>query len=92
MKRVKNLFAYIDASIDERNEVCALAFTPLFRQRSDIHQRHNMSLQDGNITTEEFLLFFGETGTQKDAARNARYWLKEIDGYGKTDGYITLVG
>ena len=52
----------------------------------------SLPVQDGNITTEEFLLFFGETGTQKDAARNARYWLKEIDGYGKTDGYITLVG
>ena len=51
-----------------------------------------MSLQDGNITTEELIAFFGETGTKKDVARNARYWLKEIDGYGKTDGYITLVG
>ena len=48
--------------------------------------------QDGYITTEELLAFFGETGTKRDAARNASDWLKEIDGYSKNDGYITLVG
>ena len=37
VKRVKDLFAYIDASIDERNEVCALAFTLLCRRLYDIH-------------------------------------------------------
>ena len=37
--------------------------------------------------------FFGDTGTNKnDAARDAAYWLKEIDGYGENNGYITLVG
>ena len=51
-----------------------------------------MSPQDGYITTAELLLFFGETGTKKDAARNASDWLKEIDGYSENDGYITLVG
>ena len=51
-----------------------------------------MSPQDGYITTAELLLFFGETGTKKDAARNASYWLKKIDGYSENDGYITLVG
>ena len=52
----------------------------------------SLPVQDGNITTEELLAFFGETGTKKDAARNASYWLKEIDGYSENDGYITLVG
>ena len=37
------------------------------------------------------MAFFGGTGTG-DAARNAGYWLQEIDGYGENDGYITLVG
>ena len=35
-KRVKALFAYIDQSIDERNEVCVLAPTLLCRRPYDI--------------------------------------------------------
>ena len=48
--------------------------------------------QDGYITTAELIAFFGETGTKKCAVKNANYWLKEIDGYGENDGYITEVG
>merc|ERR1712187_134788 len=65
IKRVEDLFAYIDESIDERNE-------------------------DGYITTEELVAFFGETVATGDAVKEARYWLNEIDGYGDNDGYITL--
>ena len=49
------------------------------------------SPQDGYITTEELVAFFGETSKGADAERNAKYWLQEIDGYGENDGYITLV-
>ena len=48
--------------------------------------------QDGHITTEELVTFFGETATKADAVKNAKYWLQEIDGYGENNGYITLVG
>ena len=51
----------------------------------------NTISQDGRITTQELLAFFAEKGTIDDAARNARYWLEKIDGYGDTSGFITLV-
>merc|ERR1719174_2011789 len=49
----------------------------------------NTISQDGRITTQELLAFFAEKGTIDDAARNARYWLEKIDGYGDTSGCIT---
>ena len=49
-------------------------------------------MQDGYITTEELRAFFGETVAKGDAARTARYWLNEMDGYGDNSGFITLVG
>ena len=51
----------------------------------------NTISQDGRITTQELLAFFAEKGTIDDAARNARYWLEKIDGYGDTSGCITKV-
>ena len=48
-------------------------------------------MQDGHITTEDLIAFFGETGTEKEGESNARYWLEQIDGYGDNTGYITQV-
>ena len=48
-------------------------------------------MQDGHITTEDLIAFFGETGTEKEGESNARYWLEQIDGYGHNFGYITQV-